>query len=392
MEDTVLRLEELPMADDRQEGYRILRDAGPLVRVEGGYLVTSWELGEYVFKNPEIFSSERAFDTLASPVPLVPLAFDPPEHTRYRRMLQPFFTPRTATALQASLREQVGALIDGFIEKGSCDLVTDLAVPLPAEVFLTLFGLPLADRDRLIAWNRVINDNAALTGSGEPTPEVAQAGAELFGYLGARVAAARSGTGDDVLTRLVSSAGEDPLDDTEAMGLCFIFVLAGLDTVASVLSTTFAKLAARPELRRQIVDDPSIIPDAVEEMLRVDPANSVIPRVTTQEVELCGEVIPAGSSVGVAIGAANLDPGQYDDPDTLDLRRQARNLTFGTGAHRCLGVHLARQELKVVLEEWHRRIPEYELAAGARPQVTWPAGVIGIASLPIVFPPGKRQV
>ncbi|HXA57749.1 MAG TPA: hypothetical protein VNW94_01170, partial [Streptosporangiaceae bacterium] len=122
-----LRLEELPMADDRGLGYAVLRDAGPLVRLEdGGFMVTTREGADYVFKNPEIFSSKEAFDTLGSPVPLLPIAFDPPHHTRYRRMLQPFFTPRTATELEASAREQVNRLIDGVIERGSCDVVADL--------------------------------------------------------------------------------------------------------------------------------------------------------------------------------------------------------------------------------------------------------------------------
>jgi cytochrome P450 len=379
-----LRLEELPMLDDRTEAYRILREAGPLVRVANGYLVTSWEDGEYVFKNPEIFSSERAFDTLASPVPLVPLAFDPPDHTRYRRILQPFFTPRSAAAMEAGLRSRVNTLIDAFIDEGACDVVPSLAIPLPSDAFLTLFGLPLEDRAQLIKWNRAINDNADLTGAGEPTPEVIEAGGALFGYLGAKVAEARTGSRDDVLTQLVT--GEDPLSDVEALGLCYIFVLAGLDTVTSVLSTTFAKLAARPDLRKQIVDDPSVIPSAIEEMLRVEPANAVIPRVTTQEVELCGELIPAGTSVFVALGAANLDPALFDSAETIDLHRDARNLAFGSGPHRCLGSHMARLELRVVLEEWHRRIPEYELAPGARPQVKWPAGVLIIPSVPVVFP------
>lgn len=385
----MLRLEELPMADDRTAPYGILRDAGPLVRLkDGGFLVTTREGADLVFKNPEVFSSKRAFDTLGSPVPLLPIAYDPPDHTRYRRLLQPFFTPRAAAALERSARDQVTALLDAIIDRGTTDVVADLARPFPPQVFLTLFGLPLEDRDRLLGWKDVIIKLADLSGAAEPPPAVMQSALQLFEYVSAHVAACRAGTGDGLLTKLFAAGGEEPLTDEEALGLCFFFVLAGLDSVTNALSLMFARLATQPELRKQLVADPAAIPDAIEELLRVDPANATVPRVTTRDVELFGEVVPEGSSVGVAVGAANRDPREIADPDVIQLRRGYNHLTFGGGPHRCLGIHLARLELKVVLEEWHRRIPEYELAPGSRPQVTWPAGVIGIERVPLVFPAG----
>jgi cytochrome P450 len=384
--DDLVSLIDLPMADDRTDGYRVLRDAGPLVRVDNGYLVATSESAEYVFKNPELFSSERAFDTLGSPVPLIPIAFDPPEHTRYRRLLQPFFTPRSAVLLMEPARSHLTKLIDGFVDEGSCDLVQDLAVPFPTEVFLTLFGLPLEDRDRLIVWKEAIMRFADLSGAAEPPPEVLTSALQLYEYLSANIPEWRGGTKDDVLSNLLSDSAAEPLSDDEVIGLCFLFVLAGLDTVTNVLSTMFAKLATQPKMRQKIVEDPSTIPDVVEEMLRIDPANPVIPRVLIRDVELHGRLIKAGTTVGVALGAANRDPAVYDDPDAIDLGRRPRHLTFGSGPHRCLGVHMARMELRLVLEEWHRRIPEYELAPGTRPQAVWPNSTVGIPSLPIVFP------
>ena len=384
-----LRMAELPMADDRGEGYALIREAGPVVRSDAGYLVTTRELADHVFKNPELFSSKRAFDTLGSPVPLVPIAFDPPDHTRYRRLLQPFFTPRAATTLESSVRESTAALIDVIIERGSCDAVADLARPVPAQVFLTLFGLPAADLERLLTWREVIIQMADLSGSGEPSAEAMASAAELFGYVSAHVAECRAGRADGLLRDLFE--GDPSFTDQEAVGLCFLFVLAGVDSVTNALSLMFAKLATRPELRRALAADPSLIPSAVEERLRVDPANAVVPRVATQDVELAGVHIPAGAAVGVAVGAANRDFVELDDPDAFDPRRDYNHLTWGGGPHRCLGIHLARTELRVVLEEWHRRIPEYELAPGARPQVVWPTGVIGIGSVPLVFPPGPRS-
>ncbi|MFV2211496.1 cytochrome P450 [Actinomadura sp. LOL_016] len=374
-------MDRLPMADDRGEGYAILRAAGPVVRSDAGYLVTTRELAEHVFKNPETFSSKRAFDTLGSPVPLIPIAFDPPDHTRYRRLLQPFFTPRAAAKVEQAVRDQVRALIDALAERDSCDVVADLARPVPAKVFLDLFGLPQDDLDRLLAWREVIVKMADLSGSGDQPPEAVQSAAELFEYVSAHVAECRAGRAEGLLRDLFD---DSDFTDEEGVGLCFFFVLAGIDSVTNALSLMFAKLASRPALRRLVASDPAAIPAAVEEMLRVDPANAVVPRVATEDVVLAGVPIPAGSAVSVAVGAANRDPADLLDPDAFDPSRDYNNLTWGSGPHRCLGIHLARTELRVVLEEFHRSIPEYEIAPGQSPRVDWPTGVIGVSSVPIV--------
>jgi cytochrome P450 len=386
---------ELPMADSRTEAYALIRDAGPVIRVppRGAFMITSSETVEFVLKHPELFSSKRAFDGAGSPLPMVPIAFDPPEHTRYRRVLQPVFSPRGTASWLPMVRGLAGELIDGFAGRGECDLVAELAVPLPAHVFLTLFGLPLGDRDRLIAWKEALL-NFDFQG-GEPVPErIARLGAELYEYLVDHIAQRRrqGGTGD-LLGQLLADASDERLTDDEILGLSFLFVLAGLETVTSALSTAFAALAAQPALRRQIAADPDLIPAAVEELLRFDGPVLFVPRIAVQDVELAGQTIPAGSYIIVTIAVASRDPAEHADPDTIDFRRQERNLAFGVGPHRCLGSHLARMEMRVALAEWHRRIPEYELAPGVTPQVRWPAGVVGIDSVPLVWPvpPGARS-
>jgi cytochrome P450 len=170
-------------------------------------------------------------------------------------------------------------------------------------------------------------------------------------------------------------------------------VLAGLDTVTSALSTAFAALAARPRLRQQIAADPAVIPNAVEELLRMDGPVVFLPRVARRDVQLAGQVIPAGAQVQIAIAVANRDPAEHPDPDKIDFRRIERHLAFGGVPHRCLGSHLARMEMREVLQEWHRRIPEYQLAPGTVPRVAWPTGLVGLDRLPLVFPPvggGRR--
>jgi cytochrome P450 len=388
--DGVPRISEWPMADSRTAAYTMVREAGPVARTHyGAYMIVSGEAAEFVLKHPELFSSQRAFDIVGSPLQMVPIAFDPPEHTRYRRVLQPFFSPRGTASWLPMVRALAGELIDGIVARGECDLVADLAVPLPARVFLTMFGLPLEDRDRLIAWKDALLHNFGVQNGEPPSERAVRLGAELYEYLVGHIASRRRRGGtDDLLGRLLADTGDERLSDEEILGLSFLFVLAGLETVTSALSTAFAVLAARPGLRRQIVADPGVIPGAVEELLRFDGPLVFVPRIATRDVEVAGQAIPAGAYVMVVIATADRDPAEHPDPDTIDFRRQERNLAFGGGPHRCLGSHLARMEMREALAEWHRRIPEYELSPGVIPRVTWPAGVVGIDSLPLVFPPG----
>jgi cytochrome P450 len=403
LRDGVLHVEELPMAASRGLAYRIMRDAGPVVRdAHGAFLITDGAAASYALRHPELFSSKKAFDSLGSPFPIVPVAVDPPEHTRYRRLLRPFFSARGLTRWLPVVRELAVDLIDDVAGRGRCDLVADLALPLPAQVFLTLFGLPQQDRDRLIAWKDAVLGAVGISGA-EPASDANIAlAAELYEYLVGHISARRGvpggrppgparrgvpapGNTGDILSELAADTSEDRMSDEEILGLSFLFVLAGLDTVTSALSTAFAILASKPELRRQIVDDPALIPAAVEELLRADGPVVTVPRVATRDVELAGQLIPADSFVAVAIGAANHDAAEHADPDTVDFAREARNLAFGGGPHGCLGAHLARMEMRVAIEEWHRRIPDYEVAPGACVSAEWPAALIGLDSLPLVF-------
>ncbi len=388
-----LRFSELPMAEDRTAAYDLIRAAGPVARTIGGNLVISSQCAEYALKNPRLFSSKKAFDAVGSPLPMVPIAFDPPQHSRYRRVLQPFFSPRGTEAWRPHVRALIGELVDRVIDQGECDVVAEVAVPLPAEVFLTMFGLPLEDRDRLIAWKEGLLASPMLTAAGQPSAETIRVGAELFEYLVGHIEQRRRQPAtDDLLGQLLTDDSDERLTDEELLGLSFLLVLAGLDTVTSALSTAFAALASRPELRSQLVASPGLISSAVEELLRMDGPVVFLPRVATRDVELADQVIPAGTNVQIAIAVANRDPAEHPDPDQIDFRRQERHLAFGGGPHRCLGSHLARMEMREVLAEWHRRIPEYQLAPGTRPRVMWPTGLVGIDSLPLVFPPGGNHV
>ena len=352
-------INDLPFATDRTRAWRELREAGEAVTSGEEIVLTSASAVEFAAKKPDIFSSARAFDRLGSPVPLVPIAIDPPDHTRFRRILDPFFSPKKMAEREPELRRQAGELIDAIVAKGDCDVVADLATPFPSQVFLTLFGLPMADRDRLVAWKDSILEFTDPS-SAEATPEVLAHALELFTYLTEHIAERRADTtGSDMLTELMQNSQDGGMSDNEILGLCFMFVLAGLDTVTSAVGFSLAKLAGDAELRHRISNDHSLIPAFIEDMLRVDGPVPFAPRVTTEEVEVAGRLVPKDSTVMLSYGSADRDPRRYEDADNVHLDSKAVHFAFGRGPHRCLGSHLARLELRLILEEWHARIPEY---------------------------------
>jgi cytochrome P450 len=381
-------LADAPMAKDRGAGWAYVRAGGPVVETaDGSWLLTSPEAVQFAHHHPEIFSSARAFDSLGSPVPLVPIAIDQPDHSRYRRVLDPMLAPKVVNGMEEGLREQARALIAGFADQGHCDAIQDLARLYPTQVFLTLFGMPLEDRDRFIHWSETIIENSTGISTGEVAPEVLEAALELFTYLQGYVDSKRGEPGADMLSRVLSLDGDQEWTNEEVLGLCFLFILAGLDTVTAMIGFILYHLAERPEVRRRLVEDPSLVDPVIEEVLRLEPPAAMTPRVTTQDVEVCGTLIPSGASVLLCIGAVNRDPERFPAGDDLDPT-QADNghRAFGGGIHRCLGSHLARRELRIIVEEWHKLIPDYELAPGADPRVVWPSGTMHLTSLPLVFP------
>jgi cytochrome P450 len=391
-----ISLNDLPIAEDRDAAWRIIRAHGRVVDVGGQFAITDIETVEAAFRQPAVFSSMKAFEVLPSPLPLVPIAFDPPEQTRYRQILQPFFSPRAIRPLASELRRQIIEIIEPLAARGECDFVAEVAGIFPVQAFLTLFGFPLDMRDQLIDWKDAVlglvdaSGNSALAGA---AAEIAMGKAgELFVYLSDLVAKRRGVAGDDVLSQLLCLDGEEALTDEEAIGLCFLFVLAGLDTVAGSLGFGMERLARNPVQRREIADDPSLIPAAVEELVRLDPPAPFVPRVTANETALDGRTLPAGTRVFGYLAAANRDEVRHPDPYAVNFHRGDNpHASFGIGVHRCLGSHLARMEMRLVYEEWHKRIPDYSVAPGAVPSVKWPQGTLGLESLPLVFPPSVAR-
>jgi cytochrome P450 len=370
----------LPMAEDRAVGWQVLRDTGPVVAMDGAYYLTRRDDVLRALRDPIVFSSKKAFDILGSPLPLVPIAYDPPEHTRFRHILQPFFAPNVLAELLPSLQQQAIDIVAGAAARGRCEVMGDIAIPYPSQVFLTLFGLPLEDRDRLIHWKNVIialADRPSLDGI-DLTPAL-----ELFGYLTEAIAAKRVNPGDDILSALLT--GDDALDDGEAIGLCYLFVLAGLDTVTSAMASALWALARDPRLRQRLQAEPEQVKVFVEEIVRLEPPAPVVPRVTTTEVTIGGVTLPAGSSVRLCLGAINRDGSDDISSDAVVMDGKVhRHWGFGGGPHRCLGSHLARLELSLITTEWLNRVPEFHVAPGFQPQIAFPAQTFALTELPLI--------
>lgn len=384
--------EDAPMATDRTAGWNFLLDKGGVAQTaDGNWYLTSTEAVRFAHRNPKIFSSARAFESLGSPIPLIPLAVDRPDHKKYRKILDPMLAPRVIDDMEDALRQQARDLISEFAGNGRCNVVDDLARLYPTQVFLTLAGMPLEDRDKFITWEEKIIDNSLVAAGGEPKPEVYGAAAELVTYLQQFIEQKRCAQGDDLLSKILKLDGDDAWANEEILGLCFLFVLAGLDTVSAAIGFVFLHLARRPDLRQQLTDAPSQIPVFIEEVLRLELPAPTTPRVTTEQVELCGQTIPEGAMVYLCLATVNRDPLLFENPNEIDMQRSKQgHLTFGGGIHRCLGSHLARRELLLVVEEFLRQIPEFELDAGADPEIQWPSGTLHLKSLPIVFPKSEQ--
>jgi cytochrome P450 len=372
-------LESLPFAHDRDAAWRMLLAFGKVAVSDAGvYFLSGADVVEEAATNPELFSSQGAFDLFGSPFPMVPIAFDPPEHSRYRRVLDKFFGPRKMAELAPELRKQVGELIDQITASGdSCEAMSALAIPFPSQVFLTLFGLPRADRDLLLGWKDAVIEFSAAEGS-TPSPETLSRGSELVTYLNGHLANRRGSDGDDLLSLLLSDSSDGALTAEEIIGLCFLFLIAGLDTVTAATGFALYELARNPALRATVSDDEEAVAHFIEEVLRVDPPVPYMPRMGTAEVTVAGVTIPAGSTCWLGLGTANRDSARYPDADVIHQRR-SNHFAFGRGPHRCLGSHLARLELRLIIEEWNRRIPTYSVLR--EPTVGWPSGTLNFREL-----------
>ncbi|MGB6209849.1 cytochrome P450 [Mycobacterium sp.] len=370
----------LPMSADRGVGWKVLRDAGPVVFMNGYYYLTRREDVLTALRNPKVFSSRLALQPPGSPIPVVPLAFDPPEHTRYRKILQPFFSPHGLSQSRPVLERHAAEMIGALVDRGECEVMKDLANLYPFQVFLDLYGLPLEDRDKLIAWkDAVIADKPYVS-----TTDIASPARELFEYLTDMIKQRRQNPGSDMLSAVMASDGD--LTDLELLGMSHLLILAGLDTVTASIGFSLLELARRPDLRSMLCDNPKQIRVFIEEIVRLEPSAPVAPRVLTETAVVGGMMLPKGSSVHLCMAAINRDGSDSTSTDELVMDGKVhRHWGFGGGPHRCLGSHLGRMELTVIVSEWLKQIPEFHLAPGYEPGIRFPSKTFALESLPLIF-------
>ena len=334
---------------------------------DGFWVVSNYADAKAIMQNPEVFTSAKGARIPAGGKhrPLPPLEIDPPDHAKFRGLIAKAFSPRNINALEPKIRKLCDMLIGQFQAKGECDFVRDFAAPLPTTIFVEMMGLPLEDTEKFHTWATLINHQAH---AGDTAMSAGEAQAATLEYLSGLIEARRADPQDDIMSALLDAVVDDePIDPEDMLYMVFLLFLGGLDTVTSAMSFMFQHLAQRPDLRQQILDDPTVIPAAVEEFLRFEPV-IMIGRGVTRDTEVGGKAIKADEPVLINSIAANRDPAQFSDPETIDFHRDAnRHLTFGVGPHRCVGSHLARLELRIVLEEFHARIPDYEITPGTTP-------------------------
>jgi cytochrome P450 len=301
---------------------------------------------------------------------LIPLQIDPPDHRKYRKIVNPLFAPQRMRQLEEPIARLVNDLIDEFVDDDEIDFTAQFSIPFPSQVFLTMFGLPMEElprflkmKDGIIRPNHVVGKEIGHPDTDAYQQATADSIYEYFeGLLDERASVRRN---DLVSHFLDAEVDGDRLSRDDILDICFLFLIAGLDTVSASLDCFFGYLAGHPEDRRKFVENPDSIPQVVEELLRWETQVMGTARVATRDAEVAGLHVQAGEQVMVLLGAANLDDRAMPDAGEVRWNRDAnRHLAFGGGIHLCLGAHLARVELVVAVREWHRRIPDYRVKPG----------------------------
>jgi cytochrome P450 len=366
------------------EGPRAVRD-------ETGVTVVRMDDVLHVTKRRDVRSTDPEMSVMIGLMgtgrPLIPLMLDGDEHTRYRKLLDPLFAPREIAKIEPRTRDLCDDLIDGFVGDGRVDLYAAFCDPLPARIFLTLLGLPLADLPFL---------NWFKDGIIRPTDEEHRQAvspkmvAYIYDELDRR--AALDDPGDDLFGGFMKAEVDGRrLTREDVVDIVYLLVMAGLDTVAASLSCMVEWLARHPAERRALVEDPSGWPAAIEELLRVQTPVVSGGRFATADFAVGDVEVKAGDMVRAHWAAANFDGDVFDRPTEVDLTRTPnRHIAFASGFHRCLGSHLARMELRVALETLHARIPDYELDPDRPPGLNNTA-IRNVDPLPLVFTPGPGR-
>jgi cytochrome P450 len=307
---------------------------------------------------------------------LIPLELDPPEHPKFRAIMNPIFSPLKMKQLESKVRGLARHLVAKVADRGGCDFVEDFAKPFPVGIFLDLMGLPQDSMSRFLAWEaRIMRDKQTRTDAIQ----------EVAAYLQELIDARRRNPTDDLITFAVKAqVDQRPLADAEIIGICVLLFIAGLDTVTNSFSFHFRHLAEHAADQQALRQDATLIPAAVEELFR---AYAVVNtnRYTTRDVEFAGVTMKRGDNVTCSTILASRDPREFPNPNQVIFSRSPNlHNAFSYGPHRCLGSHLARREISAGIEEWLRAVPPFQIKPGAKISAHG-GGVFSLDSLPLVW-------
>lgn len=310
-----------------------------------------------------------------------PITSDPPEHTWARRLLLPPFSIKAIAKWEPETRALCRSLIDGFVDKGRADGAVDYAQQIPAKVIASMLGIPKEEAPKFTEWVRGFLElgltNVDVQG---------EAARNIFMYLWDCIQEHKEKPGDDLIDYLLSAEVDgEPVAETHILGTCFLLLVAGIDTTWSSIGSSLWHLAQHPEDRKRLVAEPELIPTAVEEFLRAY-SPVTMARVLTEDYEYDGCKMAEGDKVLMNFPAGNRDPAKFKDPDKVIIDREVNpHIAFGVGIHRCAGSNLARMEMRVAIEEWLARIPDFHLEDPDA--VTWAGGQVrGPRTMSVVWP------
>ena len=394
------------------ERTRWLREHDPVhwCEKDGLWVVTRFEDVAYVSKHQDLFTSAQGVRP-NNPVQLGLIDEGEPHHTQLRSLINKGFTPRMVKKLEKSFLEITTDAIDAVAQSGECDFVEDIAVPLPLLLIAEMIGIRREDRKRFHAWSDAMIAADGRFDEQEVVLKAMAAFGEYAAYVTEIIEERRRNPQDDLISILTGAKDEGILTDYETpeavkadsrfydadnetlandelIKVLVLLMVAGNETTRNALSGGMELLIEHPEIRQQLIDDPSLIPGAVEEMLRVvSPVNS-FSRTVTRDTELRGTKLEQGQKILMLYGSANLDESEYEDPESFRIDRNPHHVAFGLGSHFCMGANLARMELRVAFEELLRRIPDMEYSAGG-PEMSPSALVRTMTHMQVRFTPER---
>jgi cytochrome P450 len=349
--------------------YKALREHDPVYynAERKLWLLTKWEDVRNAFRDFRTFRSAGgvALDdssAAAYPFPMF-ITSDPPDHTRQRQLFAPFMTPDKVKSLDSYTRRRTIELLTPHLATGRLDFVADLGAYLPMDVISTLTGVPKSDQDQVRGWadDMILREDKAA----EVSSKNVEGYMGLAQYFDRHTTKDRSGegeTGFGLLEVMARAEREGAMSHGEVIGTCILLAIAGNETTTKLIGNLAYHFWKNPDQRQLVLDNPALLDNAVEEVLRLDGSSQIIGRIVAKDVEIRGKTLKAGDRVGLCIISANRDEEKFADPDMFDVKRGSRDhMAFGFGLHSCLGAALARMEIKVVFEEILKRIPCYEI-------------------------------